>query len=42
VQPGEFVTDISEVHTALFFRVEPHATQHRNSEEHDLILGDMG
>ena len=39
MQPGEFVTDISEVRTALFRRVESHATQHRISEDHDLILG---
>jgi len=41
LQPGEFVTDISEVHAALFPRVEFHPTQHRKSEEHDLILGAM-
>jgi hypothetical protein len=41
VQPGEFVTDISEMHAALFLRVESHATQHRKSEDHDLILGAM-
>jgi len=41
MQPGEFVTDISEVHAALFLRVESHATQHRKSEDHDLILGAM-
>ena len=42
VQPGELVADISEAHPALFLRVESHATQHRNSEDYDLILGDMG
>jgi hypothetical protein len=41
IQPGEFVTDISGVHAALFVRAESHATQHRKSEDHDLILGAM-
>ena len=41
MQPGEFVTDIAEVHFALFLRLEFHAIQHRKLEEHDLILGAM-